>query len=93
MYMVVSGANSLSHEQCRTLTPAAAYLCLFGALILLAEMRNAYVLLVKFISRRLTLMDDRYFLENFKFLLSYPGRGAFYIFCGSLALANTGMFC
>ena len=33
----------------------------------------------------------RYFLENFKFLLSYPGRGAFYIFCGSLALANTGM--
>jgi hypothetical protein len=33
----------------------------------------------------------RYFLENFKFLLSYPGRGAFYIFCGSLALANTGI--
>ena len=32
----------------------------------------------------------KYFLENFKFLLSYPGRGAFYIFCGSLALANTG---
>jgi hypothetical protein len=32
----------------------------------------------------------RYFLENFKFLLSYPGRGAFYVFCGSLALANTG---
>ena len=36
------------------------------------------------------ILNRSYFLDNFKFLLSYPGRGAFYVFCGSLALANTG---